>query len=179
MEHDWVPGLVLRSPEEDRNSASSTYQRFMQLPIEIRSQVYDEIVQLFLEIEGQGIIIEDFYDGCILYDFEQGQAYVCDLDHIHHGAYVLTKERQYGSTRFMAPEEFQKGALIDQQTNVYTMGATGFVVLNDPRRERAEWLLSEEAYGVLARATAKDKEDRQRSIGEFYDQWGEAIEEAK
>ena len=96
-----------------------------------RSQVYDEIVQLFWEIEGQGIIIEDFYDGCILYDFEQGQAYVCDLDHIHHGAYVLTKERQYGSTRFMAPEEFQKGALIDQRTNVYTMGATGFVVLND------------------------------------------------
>ena len=179
MEHDWVPGRVLRSPEEDWNSASSTYQQFMQLPIEIRSQVYDEIVHLFLEIEGQGIIIEDFYDGCILYDFERGQAHVCDLDHIHHGAYFLTKERQYGSTRFMAPEEFQKGALIDQRTNVYTMGATGFVLLNDNRREKAEWLLSEEAYDVLARAIAKDKEDRQRSIGEFCDQWAEAIKKAK
>ena len=179
MEHDWVPGRVLRSPEEDQNSASSTYKRFMQLPIEIRSQVYDEIVQLFLEIEGQGIIIEDFYDGCILYDFERGQAYVCDLDHIHQGAYILGKERQYGSARFMAPEEFQKGALIDQRTNVYTMGATGFVLLNDNCRERADWLLSEETYDVLARATARDKEDRQRSIGEFYDQWGEAIDEAK
>ena len=46
----------------------------MQLPIETRCQVYDEIVQLFLEIEGQGIIIEDFYDGCILYDFDAGKS---------------------------------------------------------------------------------------------------------
>ena len=179
MEHDWVPGRVLRSPEEDRNSASSTYQQFMQLPIETRCQIYDEIVQLFLEIEGQGIIIEDFYDGCILYDFERGQAYVCDLDHIHQGAYILGKERQYGSARFMAPEEFQKGALIDQRTNVYTMGASGFVLLNDNRRERAEWSLTEEEYGVLVRATSKDKEDRQRSIGELHDQWGKAIKKAK
>ena len=96
MKHDWVPGRALRSPDEDRNSLSSTYHRFMQLSIEIRSQVYAEIVQLFLEIEGQGIIIEDFYDGCILYDFEREQAHVCDLDHIHHGPYILEKERQYG-----------------------------------------------------------------------------------
>ncbi len=30
--------------------------------------------------------------------------------------------RMFGSTRFMASEEFELGALIDEQTNVFVMG---------------------------------------------------------
>jgi serine/threonine-protein kinase len=171
MAHDWVPGRVLRSPDEDRHDSGSTYQQFIRLPIEQRLAVYAEILQLFVEIEEKGIIIEDFYDGCILYDFETAQAHVCDLDHIHPGPYVLDKDRQYGSARFMAPEEYQKGALIDRRTNVYTLGATGFVLLNDNRRQRADWPLGEASYRVLAKATAVNKEDRQESVREFSTQW--------
>ena len=171
MQHNWVPGRVLHSPEEDRHDPGSTYQRFLRLPIEQRLVTYAAIMQLFLEIEQKGIIIEDFYDGCILYDFETHQAHVCDLDHIHPGPYVLEKDRQYGSARFMAPEEFQKGALIDQRTTVYTLGATGFVLLNDNRRQRADWPLGEASYRALAKAISANKEDRQGSVREFSEQW--------
>jgi serine/threonine-protein kinase len=171
MQHDWVPGRVLHSPEEDRHDPGSTYQQFMRLPVEKRLAAYAVILHLFVEIEAKGVVIEDFYDGCILYDFETHQAHVCDLDHIHHGTYVLEKERQYGSARFMAPEEFQKGSLIDRRTNVYTLGATGFVLLNDNRRERADWPLGEATYRVLAKAISANKEDRQGSVREFSEQW--------
>jgi hypothetical protein len=103
MEHEWAPGRVLRSPDEDRDDPDSTHQRFLNLPIPKRLNVYNEILELFLEIEEQDVIIEDFYDGCVLYDFDTDRAHVCDLDHLHRGPYILTKERQFGSSRFMAP----------------------------------------------------------------------------
>jgi len=175
MEHDWVPGQVLRSPEEDRDAPDSTYQRFLRLPLDKRLAVYTAILQLFVEIEAQGVIVEDFYDGCILYDFKSGYTHVIDLDHIHPGPYRLDKDRQFGSSRFMAPEEFQRGAWIDQRTNVYTIGATGFVLLNSNRHQRQDWLLSDESYAVLAKAVSPDPSDRQGSIREFHQQWQIAL----
>jgi serine/threonine protein kinase len=175
MEHDWVPGRVLHSPDEDRDAPGSNYQRFLRLPLEKRLTVYAAILQLFVEIEAQGVIVEDFYDGCILYNFGSEQAHVIDLDHIHPGSYRLTKDRQFGSSRFMAPEEFQRGAWIDWRTNVYTMGATGFVLLNGNHRQRADWSLSEESYAVLAKTISADPGDRQGSIKEFHQQWQIAL----
>jgi len=175
MEHDWAPGQVLRSPEEDRNAPNSTYQRFLRLPLEKRLAVYATILQLFVEIEAQGVIVEDFYDGCILYDFASEQAHVIDLDHIHPAPYRLTKDRQFGSSRFMAPEEFQRGAWIDHRTNVYTLGATGFVLLNGNRRQQKDWPLSEQGYHLLAKAVSANPGDRQGSIGEFRHQWQIAL----
>jgi serine/threonine-protein kinase len=174
MEHDWVPGIVLRSPEEDRSAPASAYQRFIRLSLDRRLSVYDQILQLFLEIERQDIIVEDFYDGCILYDFATDIAHVCDLDHIHRGPYLLTKDRQYGSSRFMAPEEWRRGSLIDHRTNVYTMGATGFVLLNDNRRLTGEWPLSKASYRTLERATSETKEHRQESVDALYREWRQA-----
>jgi serine/threonine-protein kinase len=175
MEREWVPGRVLRSPDEDRNNPDSTYQRFLNLPIPTRLNVYDETRELFCEIEEQGVIIEDFSDGCVLYDFDADRASVCDLDHLHRGPSILTKERQFGSSRFMAPEEFRRGAVIDHRTNVFTMGATGFVLLNDNRRREADWPLSGETFRVLARATSERTEERQESIGQFCREWRRAL----
>jgi len=176
MEHDWVPGQVLRSPDEDRDAPGSTYQRFLRLALVKRLAVYAAILRLFVEIEAQGVIVEDFYDGCILYDFESGHAHVIDLDHIHPGPYRLEKDRQFGSSRFMAPEEFQRGAWIDWRTNVYTLGATGFVLLNGNRRQWEAWPLSEASYAVLAKAVSVDPGDRQGSIGELHQQWQTALQ---
>lgn len=171
MEREWAPGTVLRSPDDDRDDPDSTFQRFLNLPVPKRLSVYDEILDLFCEIEEQDVIIEDFYDGCVLYDFDADRASVCDLDHIHRGSYILTKERQFGSSRFMAPEEFRRGAVIDHRTNVFTMGATGFVLLNDNKRRKADWPLVEETFRVLARATSECKEERQESIRQFCREW--------
>jgi len=169
--HDWVPGSVLYSPDADRNAPESAYQRFMRLPFREKVMAYNRILEFFVELENLDIIVEDFYDGCIIYDFDNKKPYLCDLDHIHSGEYPLTKDRQYGSTRFMAPEEFEKGSIIDKRTNVYTMGAAGFVLLNSNRREKSDWNRSEILFKILYKATSQEKNNRFQSINEMHKTW--------
>lgn len=171
MVHDWAPGRVLHSPDEKRTDSNSTYQRFAGLPAPERLTAYDRILQSFEEIEDKHIIIEDFYDGCIIHDFSGRQTYLCDLDHIHRGPYMLAKDRQFGSSRFMAPEEFRRGSWIDHRTNVFTMAATGFVLLNDNKRDREDWPLNEDSYQVLRKAISVEMGERQPSVRELCREW--------
>ena len=56
----------------------------------------------------------------------------------------------------MAPEEFQRGARIDERTTVFTLGRTAFVFLSDGLRgepERHRWRASAALYDVAWRAT--------------------------
>jgi serine/threonine-protein kinase len=84
----------------------------------------------------------DFYDGCLVYDCGSGRVELVDLDGYQAAPYVNTMGRMFGSTRFMAPEEFVLGAMIDQRTSVFTLGRTAFVLLGqetfrDPAALRA------------------------------------------
>jgi hypothetical protein len=54
--------------------------------------------------------------------------HLVDLDG-YRPPYTLDRERQFGSSRFMAPEEWQRGATIDERTTVYTLGRAAFVFL--------------------------------------------------
>ena len=78
----------------------------------------------------------DFYDGAIIYDFENQRVHLCDLDLYRPGPYVLDRERQYGSTRFMAPEEFEKRATIDERITVFALGRAAFVFLSEGQPTR-------------------------------------------
>ena len=60
----------------------------------------------------------------LIYDFAAEALHVCDLDHYHLGAYRNTVGRMFGSTRFMAPEEFELGLTLDERTTVFMMGRT-------------------------------------------------------
>lgn len=43
-----------------------------------------------------------------------------------------------GSTRFMAPEEFEKGRVIDERTTVFTLGRTAQIFLDGTVRAVTE-----------------------------------------
>ena len=94
----------------------------------------------------------DFYDGCLIYDFDAGTLRVCDLDHYRSGPYRNTVGRMPGSTRFMAPEEFEKGQVIDERTTVFTLGRTAAIFLEDSVRT------------VTEIASAPDPADRYPSV---------------
>jgi len=47
---------------------------------------------------------------------------VIDLDAYRRGPGTNTMGRMFGSTRFMAPEEFELGAVIDERTTMFTLG---------------------------------------------------------
>ena len=177
--YEWVDGEVLNGPaypgEAGRNDPRSPHFRFRSLPHSGRLAVLDAIYLLHLELDELGYVAEDFYDGCILYDFGRKQVHVCDLDHYHRGSYILDRTRAHGSGRFMAPEEFVRGSRIDSRSTVYTLGRTGFIFLSNNKTDLESWPGSSELYGVLQKATNPDKSKRYATVREFVDRWRDAM----
>ncbi len=84
--------------------------------------------------------------------------------------------RMHGSTRFMAPEEFALEEMIDRQTMVYTMGATGFALLaREGSRDHADWSLSVRSYDCLCRAVSDKRQNRYSSPAELLASFVEAL----
>ena len=82
--------------------------------------------------------------------------------------------RMWGSSRFMSPEEFELGAVIDEITNVYTMGATAFAFITDGdawEKGFEKWTLSKELFDVAKRAVSDERSERQQTINEFIEEW--------
>jgi serine/threonine-protein kinase len=157
----WVDGELLK-----RDSAAA--QRFRALPVPEIGAALDTIYDLHVQTVAAGWIANDFYDGSLLYDFTARRLSVIDLDTYRDGAFHNDMGRMYGSSRFMAPEEFRLGARIDERTTVFTMGRTALVFLGeDPDRFRG----SAEQYAVAARACAPDPGDRYATMAEFRQAW--------
>jgi serine/threonine-protein kinase len=82
----------------------------------------------------------------------------------------------------MAPEEFVKGSLIDQTTNVFVLGKIALVMLCGEehevcwtaKRDRACWQGPPPLYDVVHRATEEDRALRYPSFDAFLDAWNEA-----
>jgi serine/threonine-protein kinase len=177
--YDWVEGEVLGTPDfpgaEGRNRPESPHYRFRQLPVRDIVAMLSDLYGLHAEIEAKGYVGVDFYDGCILYDFTGRRSHFCDFDHYVKGPFHLQADRNYGSSRFMAPEEFVRGSLIDHRTNVYTMGAAAFVFLADGLRSSGAWKASDELFKVAAKAVSPERDSRHDSLKEFYDDWNAAL----
>jgi len=123
----------------------------------------------------RGFIAVDFYDGCIIYDFEQSRTYLCDLDEYRAGPFVLDADRLPGSSRFMAPEECQRGARIDQVTNVFALGRTAVLLLGDGAGSMGSWKGTGVMKEVIMRATALERATRHQSVREFVEAWRSAV----
>ena len=134
----------------------STLQRFIEEPTSRILDVIDGIIEAHESIAEQRFVAVDFYDGCLMYDFGSGAIHLVDLDLYTEGPYTLTAERQFGSTRFMAPEEFCRGAVIDQQTTVFTLGRAALVLLG-PEAHRRLGLALSDAVDRACRPTAGDR----------------------
>ena len=100
-----------------------TRERFLALPLERRLGIFREVLEFHIHAAKRGYVSVDFYDGCVLYEEDTGRTLLCDVDAYHKMPFANPVGRMWGSTRFMAPEEFQKGAAINERTMVYTMGA--------------------------------------------------------
>jgi serine/threonine protein kinase len=174
--YDWVPGELLRdhtrpAGEQRRNGPAAPQVRLRALPVVRVLDILDTIYDVHLMLAAHGFIAVDFYDGCIIYDFEGMRTYLCDLDEYRPGPFVLADERLPGSRRFMAPEEFQRGATIDQVTNVFTLGRTAMVLLGDGTGTLAEWRGTDATGDVVIRATALERTARHPSVRAFVDDW--------
>ena len=169
--YEWLEGELIGVPRTQRNDPASAYQRFRALPPAEILQALDLIFELHAYLAEKGWIAVDFYDGCLIYNFSRRTLRMMDLDTYHQDTFTNTMGRMFGSSRFMAPEEFQLGALIDQRTNVFTLGRMAAVFLADGTLERAPFRGNDALYAVVRQACQEDRNERFASMADFQAAW--------
>jgi serine/threonine protein kinase len=162
--YDHAQGELVGTSRGRREDPTSAYQRFAHLQAEQLLRHFDALIDLHRRLAEAGWVACDLYDGCLLVDFGTGRLTVVDLDSYRRGPGANTMGRMFGSTRFMAPEEFRLGAPIDQRTTVFTLGR---LVWHFATRlsERADQFCGSAALrAVVGRATAGAREERFGSV---------------
>ena len=155
--------------------------RFKSLPVEKRLKVADKLFSFFESFIDAGYVAVDFYDSSIIYDFENDKVTFCDIDLFRKMPTVNDLGKDYfGTKRLKAPEENELGAVIDEQTSLFTLGAIIFDMFSnisntEERYKKGcfipnkleEFELNKNVYNVLLKATAYDKNDRYKTVKEF------------
>ena len=170
----WAPGQILYADRDRRSEPDSAYRRFCALPSHRIIAVLDRTYALHTHLAEAGWLASDFYDGCFLYDFENHDFHLVDLDHYHRGPYTNTQGRMPGSTRFMAPEEFRLGATIDERTTVFNLARAALAFLADGHIEPDRFRGTDRQHAVLRKACADDPDARFQTLADFYAAWRQA-----
>lgn len=172
--YPWFSGQVLyhptRSQHGGRALAGSPMARFRGLPLSRIHPALDSVLSAHLAVEDAGLVTVDFYDGCLLYDFENHRMMLCDLDEYRPGPFTVETDRLPGSRRFMAPEEFVRGSVIDIRTTVFTLGRALRLLLDAGNSER-QWRGTPGQLAVIRKATAAASESRFRSVHSLVGAW--------
>lgn len=163
--------------------------RFKSLPVEKRLKVADKLFSFFESFIDAGYVAVDFYDSSIIYDFENDEVTFCDIDLFRK---MPTKNDlgtgYFGTKRLKAPEENELGAVIDEQTSLFTLGAIIFDMFSNTSNTKErynkgcfipnkidEFELNNSVYNVLLKATAYNRIDRYKTIKEFKDDFYKTI----
>ncbi|MDE0198471.1 MAG: hypothetical protein OXK78_09770 [Caldilineaceae bacterium] len=170
----WVDGELLHAGSATRQDPHSAMQRFRRLPRPEIMEALKVIFDLHCELANAGWIAVDFYDGCLIYDFACHELHVVDLDMYRESPFVNEMGRMFGSSRYMAPEEFERGAFIDERTNVFTMGRTAANLLSDGTLDRSVFRGSDTHHDIVLKACSDEPGMRYASVGDFYAAWLEA-----
>ena len=135
--YDWVDGEPLGVPRDRRQDPESSFARFRSLPLVIIFAALDQVFKFHESVCARGWIANDFYDGAMIYDFDAELLHLVDLDNYRDGPFVNDMGSMFGSTRFMAPEEFEHRAKISETTTVFTMGQGNLDNIKDLREALA------------------------------------------
>lgn len=162
---EWVDAICMGRmyPEQ--------HEEFMRLPVAVRSKIFEDIVRFHICAAQRGYAAVDLYDGTVMYDIENHRTVLCDIDFYRRAPFVNDMGRMWGSERFMSPEEFTLGAVIDEVTNVYTVGAMAFAMFANYSREAEAWTLSEEKYLIAKKAVSDNRKERWGSLSELLSAW--------
>lgn len=174
---------------KNENIIDTPSYRFKKLPLEKRLDVIEKLFIFFENVIDSNYVAVDFYDSSIIYDFENDNVTFCDIDLFRK---MPTKndigKDYFGTKRLKAPEENELGAIIDEKTNEFTLGAIIFDMLsevknNDDRYKLGMFIqnsiddfeLSNDVYNVLLKATSYDRNERYNTIKEFHNEFNKTI----
>jgi serine/threonine-protein kinase len=169
--YDWASGDLLGGPAERRADPNSAHQRFRHRPPEELTAALDVVLDVHVTLCAAGWVACDFYDGAMIYDFAAHRMWLIDLDTYHRGPFINDMGRMFGSTRFMAPEEFERGAMIDERTTVFTLGRTISVFMGDGSLEPAAFRGTPAQRAAMTRACHPDPASRFSSVAQLAKAW--------
>lgn len=162
------PGLPSDRLRADPGSA---YQRFANLPAEPQLAIFDTLIDLHRALAAAGWVAGDLYDGCLIVDFGRLALRVVDLDSYRRGPSRNDMGRMFGSTRFMAPEEFEIGAVLDQRTTVFTLGRLVRHFATRLSEDLGRFCGPPGLAAVVDRATRPERDERYPTVAEFAAGW--------
>lgn len=178
--YPWYDGSVLNQATvhgADRGALS----RFQRLPVPQVEVALDAILDAHLAVSAAGLVAVDLYDGCFLYDFAASRMRLIDLDEYRRGPFVPAADRLPGSRRYMAPEEFARGAVIDERTTVHNLGRTLHHLLDSPASRRGSpddrrnspqaWRGNDDQRRVVERATRQPPAARYADVPALVRAW--------
>jgi serine/threonine-protein kinase len=164
-------GELVHVPRARRADPDSAYQCLAHLPAEPLLGLFDRLIDLHVALAAAGWVAVDLYDGCLIVDFATEGLTVVDLDTYRRGPSTNDMGRMFGSTRFMAPEELERGAPIDQRITVFTLGR---LVWHFGTRltERAENFCGPMTLADVAQwACRPARSERPPTVAAFADAW--------
>ena len=171
------------------NVVDTPSYRFKKLSLEKRLDVIEKLFIFFENVIDSNYVAVDFYDSSIIYDFENDNVTFCDIDLFRKMPTKNDLGKDYfGTKRLKAPEENELGAVIDEKTNEFTLGAIIFDMLsevrnNDDRYKLGMFIpnsintfeLSNDTYNVLLKATSYNRNERYDTIKEFHKEFNKTI----
>jgi hypothetical protein len=169
-----APGELIGVPAELRVDPASAYQRFASLPAAAQLPVFDTLIDLHRVLAGLGWVACDLYDGCLIVDFDTLTLHVVDLDAYRRGLSRNDMGRMFGSRRFMAPEEFELGAPLDQRTTVFTLGRLVRHFTTHLTEDAGYFDGPDALAAVVAQAVQAAPEDRFATVAAFASAWQSA-----
>jgi serine/threonine-protein kinase len=165
--YPWYDGTVLNQAtrhESDRSGLA----RFQALPIAEVGAALRAILSAHVAVAAAGFVAVDLYDGCFLYDFDARVMRLIDLDEYRPGPFAVEADRLPGSLRYMAPEEFVRGAVIDERTTVFNLGRTLHELLLD---SAAGWRGDAAQRSVVDTATRPAPSERFADVAALARAW--------
>lgn len=192
---EWTNGECLFDHwnfEKYKNDGSikSPKEKFRELPVSKKLQSVDVLFSFLQNVNKKGYVAVDFYDGSIMYDFLTDKTIICDIDFFRKAPVINDKGGEwFGTKRLKAPEEYIKGSAIDEQTNIFTLGALIFEFFGNFTMEEiglrylnnqfvpcsySDWQLNEESYRVATEAVSINKSERYTTFVEFFNDWKKA-----
>jgi len=147
-------------------------KRFLALPNDEKLRVYEGILEFHAHVIECGYVAIDFNNGSTLYNFDTGDFAFCDIDFYAKQCYLNGYDGIWGDPSFKSPEESRGGAVIDETSNVYAMGAVAFYFFAENiKHSRTKWTLNEDLYQVAKKSINEQRSLRQPTIKALIAEW--------
>jgi aminoglycoside phosphotransferase (APT) family kinase protein len=148
----------------------SDFRRFKQVPLVSRIQMFEDILDFHIHAAEKGYNAYDFYNANIMWEPDDNKVIICDIDFYSKGWYE-GMSGPWNDSKFASPEERTDGAVVDEVSTVYNMGAIAFFLFADSDRSPETWPFSPKLYVVVKKATSDERSERQQSIRQLIEEW--------